>query len=188
MAKRKVKLQMQFSVDGFVAGPNGEMDWMAWNWDEELKNYVTELTDSSDTCLVGRVLYHGMGAHWRAVPEGDENYPYAQILNNFRKVVFSRTSPALDWNNSELAKGTLAEEVARVKALPGKDIITYGGAGLASDLVKQNLIDEYHLFINPAAIGSGLSIWKNLEGRMNLELVHSKSFTCGIVVLCYRPK
>ena len=179
---------MQFSVDGFVAGPKEEMDWMVWNWDEELKKYVSDLTLSSDTCLVGRVLYHGMGAHWRAVPEGDENYPYAQLLNNFRKVVFSKGNPALDWDNSELAKGDLAGEVARVKALPGKDIITYGGAGFAAELVKQNLIDEYHIFINPAAIGRGLSIWKNLEGRMNLELVESRSFACGIVVLFYRPK
>ena len=88
MATRIVKLQMQFSVDGFVAGAKGEMDWMVWNWDEELKNYVTGLTDSSDTCLVGRVLYQGMGAHWRAVPEGDESYAFAQKMNNFRKVVF----------------------------------------------------------------------------------------------------
>jgi dihydrofolate reductase len=186
---RKVKLQMQISLDGFVAGPTGGMEWMVWDWDDELKKYVTELTDSVDTILMGRVLYQGMSGHWTAVKPGDESYEFAQKMNNYAKVVFSKTlSEPLEWNNSRLAKGTIAEEVQQVKKQPGKDLIIYGGASTVSGFIKENLIDEYHLFVNPAALGNGLPIFKDLEKTKGFELKHATTFNCGIVVLCYQPK
>jgi dihydrofolate reductase len=86
-----------------------------------------------------------------------------------------------------LAKGSLVDEVSRLKQQAGQDMITYGGASFAAALVKHGLIDEYHLFINPVSIGRGLSIFKEIESTRNLALKHSRAFPCGIVALCYKP-
>lgn len=179
---------MQLSVDGFVAGPGGELDWMTWDWTEDIKKYVTDFTEAADTIIMGRVLYQGMSGHWTSIPADNEEYAFAQIMNSYEKVVFSTTRPALAWNNSRLAEGTLEEEIARLKKQPGKDIITYGGARFAAHCVRLGLIDEFHLFVNPVALGKGLSIFRELEGKLNLKLTNSQSFDCGIVLLCYQLK
>src|SRR5215831_8261198 len=167
---KKLKLQVQMSIDGFVGGSNGEMDWMVWNWDNELKNYVTELTDSVDTILLGRKMTDGFVSHWtNAVKNNpnDESYPFAKKMVDYKKIVFSKTLGESQWENTELAKGDIIDKVNELKKENGKDIIVYGGAGFVASLVKNNLIDEFFLFVNPAAIGNGLSIF---EGRTNLKL------------------
>lgn len=185
---RKVKLQVQLSIDGFAGGPEGQMDHLTWNWDDALKNYVTELTDSSDTIIMGSVLYQGMSAHWMSIPKDSEQYPFAQKMNSYDKVVFSHSlQEPLTWSNSRLATADAAAEIRRLKTEPGKDILVYGGARFVAGLIRENLIDEYHLFVNPAAIGKGLSIFSSVEGTFKLELVAAKGFGCGIAVLEYRP-
>jgi dihydrofolate reductase len=185
---RKMKLQMQLSVDGFVAGPNGEMDWMTWNWGDDIKKYVTDLTNSCDCMLLGGHMPAGFVPYWESVAANpdDPQYAFGKKMCDMPKVVFTRTIEKSTWNNTVLAKGDITEEVNLLKAEPGKDIITYGGASFASNLIKYNLIDEYHLFINPAAIGSGMAIFKELENKLNLKLVKASPFDCGIVVLCYQ--
>jgi dihydrofolate reductase len=106
-------------------------------------------------------------------------------MNNTSKIVFSKTLEKSEWVNTVLAKGDLAEEIKKLKNQNGKDIIAYGGATFVSSLIKAGLIDEFHLFINPTAIGSGMTIFKGLDIKQNMTLVKSKSFDCGIVVLCY---
>jgi dihydrofolate reductase len=186
---RKIKLQVQITLDGFVGGPAGEMDYLVWNWDERLKTYVSDLTDASDTILMGSILYQGMSGYWSSITPDNEQYPFAQKMNNYHKLVFSSslTSP-LTWNNSRLAKNDPANEIRSLNEQPGKDILVYGGARFVSSLIKENLIDEYHLFINPVAIGKGLSIFASLDGYRQLELAGAHRFDCGIVVLEYRKK
>ena len=181
---RKLKLQVQMTVDGYVAGPNGEIDWAAFNWDDELKQYVTELTEPVDCIVLGRKLAQGFIPHWASHPEQEG----AEKINNTHKVVFTKTLDRSEWANTVLAKGELAEEITKLKKQAGKDIIVYGGATFVSALIKHGLIDEFHLFINPAAIGTGMSIFKELERKQALRLVASKAFECGIVVLHYEPK
>jgi dihydrofolate reductase len=186
---RKLKLQVQMSVDGYICGPNGKMGFLAREWDEELKQYVTALTEPIDCIVLGRKLAQGFIPHWAGVA-GDPNHPEHSAGIKFTdtlKVVFSHTLEKSDWANTVLAKGNLVEELTRLKNQPGKDIIAYGGAMFVAGLVKHNLIDEYHLFINPAAIGSGLSIFKTLDQQQNLVLVKATAFECGIVVLNYVP-
>lgn len=181
---RKLKLQMQVSVDGFVAGPNGELDWMLWNWDDKLSAYVIDLTDSSDTILLGRKMTDGFVTHWTSVldtPDSPE-YSFAKKMVDTPKVVFTKTLQVSTWANTELAKGDLPAEIARLKNLPGKDIIVYGGAGFVSSLIENRLIDELHLFVNPTAIGNGLSVFTE---RTPLKLRTSTAFECGIVVNQY---
>ena len=174
---RKLKLQVQMSVDGFISGPNGEMDWMVWDWDNELKQYVEEITESVDCIVLGRKLAQGFIPHWAANPELEG----AVKINSTKKVVFTKTldksDPAvLNWENTDLANGDLADEIIKLKNQKGSDIIAYGGATFVSALIKLGLIDEYHLFINPTAIGSGMTIFKELKTYLNLTLVKSKSF------------
>jgi dihydrofolate reductase len=186
---KKVKLQMQLSLDGYVAGPNGEMDWMTWNWDDELKKYVTDLTDSMDTILMGRKMAGGFNAHWTNAasnPE-DPSYAFAKIMVDTPKFVFSKTLDKSEWENTSIAKGDIAEEVKKLKNRNGKDIIAYGGAGFVSNMISQGLIDEYHLFVNPAVIGHGMPIFQEIEEKKGLKLVKAAPFSCGIVVLVYQP-
>lgn len=185
---RKLKLQMQLSLDGFVAGPNGEMDWMVWNWDEPLNKYVGDITESVDCIVLGRVLAQGFIDYWANAAANPETVPGAQKLNDTPKVVFTKTLESNEWSNTTLAKGDLVEEITALKNQSGNDIIAYGGGNFVSDLIKHNLIDEYHLFINPTILGNGMPIFKSLEDKLNLQLIESRGFECGIVVLCYKPK
>jgi dihydrofolate reductase len=181
---RKLKLQVQMSVDGYIAGINGEMDWMVWNWDDKLKQYVTELTKPVDCIVLGRKLAQGFIPYWASNPQEEG----ADKFNTTRKVVFTKTLDKSEWDNTDLAKGDLVDEIAKLKKQGGKDIIAYGGATFVTALIKRGLIDEFHLFINPTVIGSGMTIFKELDSKQNLTLVKSVSFECGIVVLNYVPK
>jgi len=192
---RNLKLQVQMSVDGFVSRADGALDWMTWDWDDELKKYVNDLHDNVDTILLGRKMTEGFISHWSSVVEKHdesskelkESYQFAKKMIDIPKVVFTKTVNEPDWINTTLAKGDLAEEVNKLKEQNGKDIIVYGGAGFVSSLIKNNLIDEYHLFINPTAIGKGMEIFGKLDDKLNLKLVYSSSFECGILLLQYEP-
>jgi dihydrofolate reductase len=183
-AMRKLKLQVQISVDGYVAGTNGEMDWMVWDWDDELKNYVKQLTEPVDCIVLGRKLAQGFIPHWAANPKEEG----AEKINNSKKVVFTKTLEKSEWDNTILAKGNLVDEITELKNQNGKDIIAYGGATFVSALIKHGMIDEFNLFINPTAIGNGMTIFQELESKQNLTLVKSTSFDCGIVILSYKLK
>ena len=187
---RKLKLQVQMTVDGYIAGSNSEMDWMTFNWDNELKQYVTDITEPVDCIVLGRNLAQGFIPHWAGVaadPEHEE-FTAGQKFTDTYKVVFTKTLDKSEWDNTVLPKGDLVDEISNLKNQDGKDIIVYGGATFVSTLIKHGLIDEFHLFINPAAIGSGMAIFKELDHNQNLTLVKSTSFDCGIVVLHYEPK
>ncbi|MEP6556152.1 MAG: dihydrofolate reductase family protein [Ferruginibacter sp.] len=192
---RKLKLQVQMSIDGFIAGLNGEMNFMVWDWDDNLKDYVSEITDSVDCILLGRKLAEGFIPYWAAVAinADDPQVVAGKKFTETTKVVFSKTlessAPAENgWNNTVVTSGDLIEEVIKLKNEDGNDIIVYGGANFVSALIKEGLIDELHLFINPSAIGNGMPIFKDLTGNQAMNLIKASSFDCGIVVLKYEPK
>ena len=180
---RKLKLQVQISVDGYVAGTNGELDWLVWNWDDALKNYVGNITVPVDCIVLGRKLAEGFIPHWASNPDEEG----AQKINSAEKVVFTKTLSQNIWPNTKLATGDLKEEINNLKRQNGGDIIAYGGAEFVSSLIENELIDEFHLFVNPAAIGKGLSIFKNISHPAKLSFVKATSFECGVVVLLYKP-
>ena len=184
---RTLKLQMQMTVNGFVGGPSGELDWMEWNWDDELKKYVNDLTDSVDTILLGRKMTEGFISYWTSVIK-DPNSPefdFGRKMIDKQKIVFTKTLEESGWPNTVLAKGDITDEITQLKKRPGKDIIVYGGADFVSSLIKNNLIDELYLFVNPTALGKGLSIFND---RTNWNLIKAAPFSCGIVLLNYEPK
>jgi dihydrofolate reductase len=187
---RKIKLQMQLSLDGFVCGPRGEMDWMVWEWDDVLKEYTTDLTSSVDTFLLGRSTGEGMAVYWPTVannPQSKEEDKWmAERLNSLPKVVFSRTITNINWTNVRVATD-IVEEVKELKNEPGKDIMIYGGASIVSSFIKENLIDEYHLYINPVIIGKGKTIFGRVTEMMQLKLIKTTTSTTGIIILHYEP-
>ncbi|HEY4196816.1 MAG TPA: dihydrofolate reductase family protein [Mucilaginibacter sp.] len=186
---RKLKLQMQMTIDGFVAGPEGQLDWM-WGTgerDEASFQKVIELAESCDTILLGRKMIPEFIEHWENVVDNLPDSPeqtLAQLMVNMRKIVFSRTQTAMSGRNLEVENGDLATAIQALKKEPGKDIIVYGGANFVSSLISQNLIDEYFIFRNPVAIGSGLSIFKE---KKILKFESSITYKNGKVLNKYVP-
>ena len=177
------------TIDGFVAGPNGELDWMwiSGERDEAVFRKVIELADSCDTILLGRKMTPGFIRYWEDVVDNQPNspeQPLAQRMVSMRKIVFSRTQANITGRNLETENGDLAAVVQALKNQPGKDIMVYGGASFVSSLISLNLIDEYYIFNNPVAIGKGLSIFKE---QKPLKLESSVAYNSGKVVNKYVP-
>jgi len=182
---RKLKLQMQITVDGFVAGPQGQLDWMTWAMDDKLIAFINHLTDTSGTILLGRKMTEGFVKYWEHVvtqPDSPE-YEFGQKMVNLPKIVFSRTVSTIEGRNVRVENGPVADAVNQLKSQAGKDMIVYGGATFVASLIEQRLIDELNLFVNPIAIGEGLRIF---GARAPLELVASTAYASGIVVDTYR--
>ena len=182
---RKLKLQMQITVDGFVAGPEGQLDWMTWEMDEKLIAFINHLTDTSDTILMGRKMTEGFVNYWEGVQPSSPEYEFAQKMVNMPKVVFSRTVTSMSGRNVRVETGALAGAVKELKRQDGKDIIVYGGATFVRSLIENQLIDELNLFVNPIAIGDGLRIF---SARTPLKLLASTAYASGIVVNTYAPR
>ncbi|HTN21328.1 MAG TPA: dihydrofolate reductase family protein [Pelobium sp.] len=186
---RKLKLQVVMTIDGFIAGPNNEMDWMVENWDDNLKDYIRDLTEPVDCIILGRKLAEGFIPYWTAAfntPNGPEEGSTKMVETP--KAVFTKTLTKSEWDNTIIANGDLVDQITKLKNQDGGDIIVYGGAGFVSALIKHKLIDELHLLINPTAIGSGMPIFKELDGTQNLNLIKAIPFECGIAVLYYKLK
>lgn len=181
---RKLKLQMQMTVDGFVAGPDGQLDWMTWEMDEKLIAFINHLTDTSDTILLGRKMTEGFVKYWEGVitqPDSPE-YEFGQKMVNMPKVVFSRTQTSIAGRNVRVENSL--DAIDRLKRQEGKDLIVYGGATFVRSLIENQLIDELNLFVNPIAIGEGLRIF---SARTPLKRIASTAYASGIVVNTYLP-
>lgn len=186
---RNLKLQVQISVDGYIAGPNGEMDWLTMPWTDDINAYVANLTANIDTIVLGRNLAEGFIPHWTGVAADADN-PEAEggrVFAETPKVVFSRTLESSKWENTVVAHDVV-KDVTALKKQQGSDIYACGGSEFASALIKNGLVDEYFLFVNPVALGKGMPIFEELKAKQNLELVESVAFDCGIVVLRYGLK
>ena len=172
----RVIYSMSVSLDGFIAGPDGEIDWAAP--DEELMAFHNEQSRELDAHLCGRGLYEDM-LPWET-REGD----FAGIWKAIPKVVFSTTLENVQ-GNARLATESVAEELSRLGKTPGADV-SVGGAGLAATLVEQDLIDEYRLFVNPVVLGGGTPFFPERRERRELELVETRTFGSRVVYLRYR--
>lgn len=160
---------------------------MTWAW-EEISDYVLDLFDTCDTILIGRKLAVDYIPYWEDTftKPDDPMYEVARRIVAAKKVVFTRTLDSSPWDKTELAKGDLVEEVNKLKAENGKDIIVYGGTSFVSELIEAELIDEYHLFLNPVALGmNGVPIFDRLDRFRQLKLAKTITYNSGIVLLNY---
>ena len=185
---RKVIVTMWVTLDGFIAGPNEEMDWVMV--DDKMGKYEDDLVSAADTLILGRVTYQSFAGAWPYVPESSSasegEKEYARKLNAMRKIVFSRTLEKAEWNNSSLEKEVLPEEIAKMKQEPGKDMVIYGSASIVQAFTNAGLIDEYQILVHPVVLGSGKPLFTNIKDRVHLKLVKSETFPSGVVLLQYQ--
>lgn len=175
---RRLVLQMGVSLDGFVAIPRGdgsvpvmEGEWGLPPEDPELTKLKLAWVSDAGAHLMGRVTYEGMAAFWPS-----STHPYAAPMNEIPKIVFSNTLDQADWGDTRIVRGDFAEEIARLKREPGKDLLAHGGATFVQSLARNELIDEYRLITHPVAVGAGLPLFKDLPAPLRLELVDTTAF------------
>lgn len=185
---RRLKLQMQISLDSMVAaqtstGPDH------FNWDEEVRQYSIANATNVDGILLGRKTAAGFIPHWKSVAADAKNadFEFGKLITSIRKVVFSRTLGESEWPNATLANGEIIDSVNRLKNQTGGDLLVYGGISFVKSLIEHNLVDEYHLLVNPVVLGSGATIFTGLADPLRLNLVKTRTFSCGTVLLCYKP-
>jgi dihydrofolate reductase len=183
---RKLKLQIHLSVDGYAA--DKDMKPIFTQVDDELKNHSIANIEEVDCIILGRKTAVDFIPYWASVPANHSDYTLARRINEIPKIIFTKTLMNSQWTNTKIAMGEISEEINQLKKQAGKNIIVYGGCGFVSSLIKEGLIDEYHLLVCPVALGNGLSIFDDLKNELELKLVNSKSFDCGIVLLHYEPK
>jgi dihydrofolate reductase len=174
---RTVVLAMQQTLDGFIAGPAGETDWVMSAISPDVEAVLCDHLESADTMLMGRVSYEEQQAVWPRL-----RGRMADAVNGHRKLVFSRTLRAVDWSGAELARAAPAEVVATLKSEPGGIIAVSGGAALARELFGGGLIDEFLVTTHPRAIGSGIRLFRDAVG---LSLISTAAFQSGVVVTRY---
>lgn len=177
---RKVIVSIFVSLDGSFEGPNKELDWFVL--DDELEKYMDDFLNTVDTILFGRVAYQLLANYW---PSSTDNL--APKMNNLPKIVFSKTLEKVEWNNSRLIKENINEEILKIKQQPGKDLVLFGGADIASAFLELGLIDEYQIIVNPVVLSNGKPFFKDIKNKFNLKLLKTKTFSCGNVILNYRP-
>jgi dihydrofolate reductase len=184
---RKVKLFLHTSLDGFVAGPNGEMEWI--NVDGGIFDFTGNLTDNADTYLMGRVTFQMMEGYWPKAGEqpnaSRHDIEHSKWYNQVAKVVISNSMQGENLPNTKIISGNLKEEITKLKQLDGKDIIIFGSPTAAHSLMKLDLIDEYGLFVNPILLGKGISMFSDITQTLNLKLSGSKTFSSGVISLQY---
>jgi dihydrofolate reductase len=179
---RRLILQMQCSLDGFVGGPNGELDWIFPDFDEESAQWEVGKLWQAGAHLMGGATYRDMAAHWPSSTE-----PYAAPMNQIPKVVFSESLKAADWAETRIISGDLSQEISQLKQGPGGDLLAHGGARFAQSLVRSGLIDEYRLMVHPVALGRGLRLFPDLEVPLRLMLTEAITFKTGMIVQILYP-
>jgi dihydrofolate reductase len=178
---------MHTSLDGFVAGPNGEMDWI--KLDDGLFDFVGTMTDKADTALYGRVTYEMMQSYWPKAGEKPNatkhDIEHSTWYNKVSKVVLSKTIKETGLHNTKVIGDHLPENINKLKQQEGKNILIFGSPGASQSLLNEGLIDEFWLFVNPIILGQGRPLFKNITGTIKLKLVESITFACGVIALHY---
>lgn len=184
---RKLVLFMHTSLDGFVAGPNGEMDWISV--DDEIFENVGNETKAADTALYGRVTYQMMESYWPTAgtqPNASKHdIEHSQWYSRVTKVVLSKTMNLNAQKNTIVLAQNIPDKINALKQKPGKDIIIFGSPSASHSLMSESLIDAYWLFINPILLGSGIPLFSNVANKTNLTLASSKVFKSGVIALHY---
>jgi dihydrofolate reductase len=182
---RKIIFFMLTSLDGYFEGPGRDISWH--NVDEEFNEFAIEQLNTVDTLLFGRVTYEMMASYW-PTPAAKTNDPVvAEKMNATPKLVFSRTLEKAQWQNTRIIKNNFAEEMQKLKKQSGKDMIILGSSDLAVTFIRQGLIDEYRIMINPLALGAGKALFKGIKGKLDLKLIKTQTFKNGNVLLYYEP-
>jgi dihydrofolate reductase len=184
---RKIISFMHISLDGFVAGPNGEMDWI--KVDEEIFSHVGTRISEGDTALYGRVTYQMMEGYWPTAADKPDasrhDIEHSKWYSKVHKLVLSKTMKDADLPNTEIISENLSDRINNIKQQPGNDILLFGSPTATHSLIQLNLIDGYWLFVNPIILGQGIPLFVDVKDKIKLKLVTTRPFTCGVTELSY---
>jgi len=184
---RKIISFMHISLDGFVAGPNGEMNWI--KVDEEIFDHIGKRISETDAALYGRVTYQMMEGYWPTA--GDEpdaskhDIEHSTWYKKARKIVLSKTLKEADLTNTQIISDNLSDSINEIKQQKGSDILVFGSPTATHALIQRNLIDGYWLFVNPVILGQGIPLFADIKDKIKLKLLTTRSFTSGVTELSY---
>jgi dihydrofolate reductase len=182
---RKLYAFMVVTLDGFYEGPYGEFDWP--NVDEEFNEFGVEQLHDTDLLLFGRVTYEGMAGYWPTPAARQDDPEVAELMNGLPKVVVSTTLASADWADTRIVRDNLAEEITKLTQVPGKGLAIMGSPNQTVFLLELGLVDELRLPVNPSDLGDGLTLFRTTRDRLRLELLQTRTFRSGNVLLTYRP-
>lgn len=179
---------MHISLDGFVAGPNGEMDWI--NFDQDLFDYVGLRIGKTDTALYGRVTFQMMESYWPTAGDSPtaskHDIEHSTWYKKSHKVVLSNTLNETELTNTAVISHNLSERIHQLKQQPGEEILLFGSPTATHALIKENLIDGYWLFVNPVVLGQGIPLFVDMQEKIKLQLLPTtRQFDCGVTELNY---
>lgn len=187
---RKVVLFMHVSLDGFVSGPNGELNWISY--DQDLMDAADEIVKTVGSPVYGRVTYQMMESYWPTVlsnPESTQHdIDHANWIEDIDKIVISKSLSEVQWNRTTLINENIAEEIRKLKQQPGKDLVIFGSPSIAHTFMNLDLIDEYRLTVSPIVLGSGTRLFQEDKATKRLNLLSSKTLPSGVLVLHYEAK
>ncbi|HWQ19939.1 MAG TPA: dihydrofolate reductase family protein [Methanotrichaceae archaeon] len=186
---RKITVFENVSLDGYFAGPNGEIDWFVAEpgGQAELDEFAADSIKSTEMLLFGRVTYELMASYWSTADAMKSNPVVAERMNNLPKIVFSRTLDDVKWQNTRLVKGNIEEEIKKMKCQPGGNMAIMGSGSIVSALAQLGLIDEYSIMVNPVVLGAGRSVFQGVRDRLHLKLLETRTFkNSGNVLLSYQ--
>ena len=184
---RKIISFMHISLDGFVAGPNGEMDWI--KVDEEIFDHVGMRISETDTALYGRITYQMMENYWPTAGDepnaGRHDIEHSKWYKKAHKVVLSKTMKDAVSTNTTIIGDNLSNRIDEIKQQEGKEILLFGSPTATHSLIQLNLIDGYWLFVNPIILGQGIPLFTDIKDKIKLKLLTTRQFTSGVTELNY---
>jgi dihydrofolate reductase len=180
---------MNVTLDGFMAGPEAELDWHFRSWCNDMAESISEELAKADTIILGRVTYSAMENYWRiqtnALTVARDDMAFADMINRYKKIVVSTTLHRTHWYNAEIISKNITRTIEKLKRSAGKNIIIYGSGTLVSCLIKQRIVDEFILWIHPVLLGKGKPFFRELNDEIKLQLVQRMSFSSGVIALKY---
>ncbi|MCR8561124.1 dihydrofolate reductase family protein [Mucilaginibacter sp. BJC16-A38] len=184
---RKIISFMHISLDGFVAGPNGEMNWITV--DEEIFDHVGKRIGETDSALYGRVTYEMMEGYWPTAADGPDaskhDIEHSQWYKTAHKIVLSKTMQGADLPNTTIISDNLVDSINEIKQQAGSEILLFGSPAATHALIQQNLIDGYWLFVNPVILGQGIPLFTDIKDKIKLKLLTTRQFASGVTELSY---
>ena len=178
---RKVIVSINVSLDGFMSGPHGELDWHFPYWTDAMTNYAIEQLGFADTILLGRKTYEAMAEHWPTA----QSDVFSDLMNKHAKLVFSTTMRRSCWQPVRVFRSDPIGTVKAMKAMPGKSIIIYGSKSIVNALTSARLVDEYRVWIHPIVLGEGVPLFEKPTAKLNLTLLRTHVFNSGVVLQVY---
>jgi dihydrofolate reductase len=191
---RKLIVSMNVTLDGFMSGPDCELDWHFKCWNSEMEDELCKQLLKADTILLGRITYDAMSKYWPSKLADPlcrgAGFAFANMMNCCTKIVFSKTITSTEWSNSKLVTGKLEDEINALKAMPGKNIMLYGSGQLTDALIKLEMVDEYQLWLHPVILRKGKPLFKpdtsKEPDRLNCTLLSTERFSSGVILLHYQ--